>query len=408
MIRYELWIALRFLGQSRAQSVLIFGGASVGVAVIVFLTALLGGLQVSLIEKTLGSQAHVVVRPPELVTRRVFEAAPGQTALAMIDQPAQRLRPLEEWTKVMRQLEATEGVIAASPVVNGPGFVARGQAEKSVSLFGVVPERFDVIVPLSSKLVAGRFRLSAAEIVIGSALAKDLGVSVGDTLRVTATGGGEGEVLTVSGIFELGNQVVNSRWAVISLRRAQTLLGLPGSVTQIDLKVSEIFEAERIAVGIADQTGLVADSWMKTNADLLVGLRGQDSSGNMISFFVIIAVALGIASVLIVSVVQRSREIGILRATGTTSRSISRIFLIQGGITGVFASFFGCLLGAGLAKSFERLSPNPDGSPVFPVMLSVPLFAGASVIAILVGLLASYGPARRAARLDPATVIRHD
>ncbi|MFO0727882.1 MAG: ABC transporter permease [Myxococcota bacterium] len=407
-LRYEAMIAVRFLRQARAQTMLVFGGAAVGVGVIVFLTALLGGLQASLIEKTLGSQAHIVVKPPELITRRVYVRSSGETVAATVDRPAQRLRPLEEWTKVLRALEAVPGVTAASPVLNGPGFVARGGAEKSVSIFGVEPERFDVIVPIGKRLIAGHFRLSSAEILIGSLLAKDLGVEVGDSLRVYSTTGDAGEVLTIAGIFELGNQAVNTRWALIPLRRAQSLLGLPGGITQIDLRVDKIFDAQNIAERVEDQTGLVADSWMKTNADLLVGLKGQDSSGQMISFFVIVAVALGIASVLIVSVVQRSKEIGILRATGTTARSIARIFLIQGGITGLFASIFGCLLGAGLAKFFETLSRNPDGSPIFPVNLETPLFAGASLVAILVGLLASWGPARRAARLDPATVIRHD
>ncbi len=407
-MRYELMVAVRFLRQSAGQSLLVFGGAAVGVGVIIFLTALLGGLQASLIQKSLGSQAHIVVKPQELLTRRVYQEAAHEVVAAIVDRPAQRLRPVEEWVKVMRNLEQLPGVGSASPVCSGPGFVSRGRAEKSVLLLGVDPERFDAIIPVSTKLLAGRFRPSASEILIGSLLARDLGVSVGDSLRVYSTGGDSGAILSVAGIFELGNQVVNTRWALISLRRAQTLLNLSGGVTEIDLRVGEIFEADAIAERIEDQTGLVADSWMRTNADLLVGLKSQDSSGRLISFFVIVAVALGIASVLVVSVVQRSREIGIMRATGTTARMISRIFLIQGGLTGAFASVFGGLLGAALAKFFETLAKNPDGSPIFPVALTPGLFAGASAVAIVVGLLASYGPARHAARLDPATVIRHD
>jgi predicted lysophospholipase L1 biosynthesis ABC-type transport system permease subunit len=148
-----------------------------------------------------------------------------------------------------------------------------------------------------------------------------------------------------------------------------------------------------------DRNATPLPSWGRTDAHIWLGL---------FSFFVIVAVALGIASVLVVSVVRRSREIGIMRATGTTARMISRIFLIQGGLTGAFASVFGGLLGAALAKFFETLAKNPDGSPIFPVALTPGLFAGASAVAIVVGLLASYGPARHAARLDPATVIRHD
>ena len=127
----------------------------------------------------------------------------------------------------------------------------------------------------------------------------------------------------------------------------------------------------------------------------------------MIEFFVAVAVALGIASVLIVSVVQKSKEIGILRATGTTARRVRRIFIIQGGVLGGLGSLVGCGLGALFAMSFEKFALNPDGSPTVPVQLDASLFLGASLLAIGIGLLSAYVPARRAARLDPATAIRH-
>src|SRR5512132_380966 len=124
-------------------------------------------------------------------------------------------------------------------------------------------------------------------------------------------------------------------------------------------------------------------------------------------FFVIVAVALGIASVLVVSVVQESREIGILRAVGTSRARVMRIFLIQGGLVGLAGSAIGSALGAGLAVFFAGLARNADGSPIFPIDLSPALFLSAATIAIFTGLIAAVVPARRAARLDPASVIRH-
>ena len=118
------------------------------------------------------------------------------------------------------------------------------------------------------------------------------------------------------------------------------------------------------------------------------------------------AVALGIASVLIVSVVQKSRQIGILRAVGTSSRRILGVFLIQGGVLGLVGAFLGSGLGALLAKLFESLAREADGAPRFPVQLTPGLFAGATALATVIGLVAAVIPARRAARLDPATAIR--
>jgi lipoprotein-releasing system permease protein len=173
------------------------------------------------------------------------------------------------------------------------------------------------------------------------------------------------------------------------------------------VKGTQIFQAEELAARIQDRTGLDAESWMTRNSDLLVGLRSQSQSSRMIQVFVILAVALGIASVLAVSVVQKSREIGILKATGTRTPSITRIFLLQGGILGTAGSFLGIVIGAGLATFFASLATNPDGSPRFPVDLNVVLFGRTVAIALAVGLLAAILPARRAARMDPATVINN-
>jgi lipoprotein-releasing system permease protein len=145
---------------------------------------------------------------------------------------------------------------------------------------------------------------------------------------------------------------------------------------------------------------------MKSNRDLLIALRSQSSSSYMIQFFVAVAVALGIASVLIVSVVQRSREIGILRAIGTSRRRVIRVFLIQGAILGAAGSLLGVGLGSALALFFASLAKNPDGSATFPVDLNLHLFVVSALLAIATGLVAAVAPAHRAARLDPVEVIR--
>jgi len=145
---------------------------------------------------------------------------------------------------------------------------------------------------------------------------------------------------------------------------------------------------------------------MTTNAQLLNGLRSQSSSRYMIQTFVVIAVALGIASVLVVWVVQKNREIGILRAIGTSRQRIMRIFLIQGGLLGIGGWVAGSLLGSFLSLLFVHMASNPDGSPRFPVELTPGLFLGTGILAALTGLAAAVAPARRAAALDPAAVIQ--
>ncbi len=400
---FELFVALRFLREGRAQTGLILGGVSMGVAVIVFLSALIGGLQRTLIEQTLGSQSHITLRPPDEAARPLVE---GDGILRRFDPPGQRLRAIDQWQQVVSLLEKAPGVTAVSPSAAGAAFAARGNASRSVVLRGIDPDSYVRIVDVPKAIVAGEWRLRGAEAVIGTELATQLGVSVGDKIRVTTPESGAGSFL-VTGIFELGNRDVNGRWVLVPLRSAQTMLDLVGGASAIELKVEEIFEAENVAKGLERQTGLTADSWMKLNSQLLVALRSQDSSKSMIQVFVVLAVALGIASVLIVSVVQKSKEIGILKAMGTRTGKVMRIFLLQGGIVGIAGAIVGCTFGWALAKFFESLVSNPDGTPRFPADLGIGVYAGAAAVALGVGLLAAVAPARRAAKLEPATVIRN-
>jgi lipoprotein-releasing system permease protein len=380
----------------------------VGVGVVVFLSALISGLQATLIGQTLGAQPHVVVRPQPRTTRPVLDDAerPGQPRLVRQVQRAQQpIRSIDQWQRVLRRLERHPRVTHVSPLVAGAGVAVRGRTRKSVALMGVEPGRFRPVVPVADKLVRGRYDVSGKQVLIGTTLAGDLGVEVGDRLRLVGVDPA-GDMFTIAGVFDMGIREVNARWAVVSVRGAQTLLDLPGGVTDLQLRVRELFDADLIADDIERTTGLVADSWIELNESLLVGLRAQSNSSVMIQLFVFIAVALGIASVLIVSVVQRSREIGIMRAYGVSRGQISRIFLFQGGMVGLVGAVLGAALGAGLALLFQTMAVSPDGSPRFPVDLSWPILARGAAVALASGVLAAVFPARRAARLDPAEAIR--
>lgn len=395
-LSFPLQVALRFLREGRMQSVLILGGAGVGVAVLIFLSCLITSLQDSLIAQTLGSQAHIVVRPPDEVVLPVLR---DLAVFRSIEKPAQRLSPIPQWQRVVDDVAATPGVVATSPVVAGSAQAFRGLAKRAVTVRGIVPEAFDAIIDLKSRMKDGTWQVAGEGCLIGTELARELGVVTGDRLRVLVDED-HSTTFRVQGIFDLGAKDVNLRWVLVPLRQAQTRFDLEGSVSLVEVRVDDIFGATAIAASIAARTGLVADSWMTLNAQLMVALQSQGSSSNMIQFFVIIAVALGISSVLVVSVVQKGREVGILRAMGASSSQVQRIFLWQGAIVGTAGSVFGSLMGYGLLALFQ-LAPL-----TFTISTPPSLFLRACVIALVTGLLAAVLPARRAARLDPAVAIR--
>jgi len=404
-VPFELFVALRYLRAQGGQTVLILAGIGVGVGVIIFLSALITGLQDSIIDRTLGSQAHVVVRAPEEVPRQLPTQGPELRAWT-VERPPQRVRSIDGWREIANQLERTTGIVGVAPTVTGPAIAVRGQGSLAISVRGIELESYQTIVDVRSRLVDGSFDLTGAQAVVGIGLAEKLGIGLGGRIRVQSVGD-RSAVYTVSGLFDYSSVSLNESLVFTSLRGAQTLFDLNGGVSAFELKGTDIFQADATADRIRDRTGLDARSWMSQNGDLLTGLRSQSMSSIMIQVFVILAVALGIASVLAVSVVQKAREIGIMRATGTQAGSVTRIFLIQGAVLGAIGSVLGIALGTFLALFFAAMARNPDGSATFPIALTGALYGRSVAVAMIVGLIAAVIPARDATRMDPATVIRN-
>ncbi len=395
-------VCLRYLREGRMQTLLILAGVTAGVAVIIFLTTLITQLQASIIDKTLGSQAHIVLKPPRAANQTVLP--PGNTA-AIVQPRAQRLRSIDQWEAVARLAAQTVGVQAVSPVLSGAGFAARAEANQPIALIGVDPLAHQRIVRMDKYLTQGRFDLSGANGVIGIELAKDLGVAVGDKIRVI-TMDGRNDLLSIAGVFDIGNRDLNRRWVYTSIKMAQSLLDLPGGITEIDLRVNDLFQAEATARQLQAQTGLFVESWMQTNAQLLTALKSQSTSNNLIRLFVVLIVAVGIASVLVVSVVQKQKEIGILRAMGASPRRVMSVFLLQGGFYGLLGSALGSALSLALLNFFSRVSRNADGTLLISAEIEPSVMAWACALALIVGLAAAALPARRAARMDPVQAIR--
>ncbi|WP_440454074.1 ABC transporter permease [Psychrobacter sp. ASPA161_9] len=396
----EAIIAMSFLREGRAQSLMITVGVAVGVAVIIFITALVQGLQSNLIENTLGTQAHIRLLSPDEVNR-VLPPKAGTVQLIQEDKRPQRLRSINNWQQVTTTLDQLPLLTAVSPTVSGPAFVRRGDALESVALVGTDLERYQKIIPLEDYLINGELRVGADDVLIGSELAKNLGVQVGSKLRIE-TGQQNNAVVNIVGIFDLGVRELDARYVYLDLKQAQSLLSLPGGVTVIDLTVADIFAAEDIAAQVGRLTSLQAESWIETNSQLMNALSAQSLSTNMIIVFVAISVAFGIASVLSVSVVQRTREIGILRATGATRQQILRIFLIQGAVFGLLGSMLGSVASYALVWVFNTFGPG-----LFYIPVSANLIMLAMLLATLSGILAAAIPSRRAAALDPVVAIRY-
>jgi lipoprotein-releasing system permease protein len=404
LLGFERQVAMRFLREGRMQTLLIIVGVAAGVAVIAYISALINGLQSSTLTKTLGAQGHITLRSLDDVVLPASQPQPGTTVFTDIQPKAQRLRSVVNWQTLVPVLEAMPAISDVSPMVSGAGLALRGEATQSIALLGVDLDRYDRIVGLRSKVVSGVASLAPGEAIMGKELASDLGVRIGG--RLTVQTGSVSDSVRISALVDLGVRDLNRRTVIVPLRAAQSLLGLPGGATNLDIKVHDVWKAQSLAEGLRQQYPYKVESWQENNAQLVSALNAQSVSTSIIRGVVLVVVVLGIASVLVVSVVQKQREIGILRAMGTTRAQILRVFLLQGAVLGAAGSLMGLVLAVAMIWLFTTFVLGSDGQPLFAITLPLATAIQVALIATVCGVLAAIAPARRAAAMDPAHAIR--
>lgn len=396
---YELYIAIRFLIKGRFQTLLLFGGVALGVAVQFFLNSLIGGLQLSLIERTVGTAPHILVLPREAAPTSILSEA-GQV-LDFRKAPVISDREILQWEQYAEWLKKQPGLKAVCPVASGQGFIERNGLNLAVAIKGVEPAQGALIYKFDKNIVSGEARLSGETVVVGLNLAEKFQLKPGDRLFIR-NDRGAGDYFAVGGIIDLGSAAANSV-VFMSLERGQKFLSLNG-INMIEIQIEDVFKAEKLAsVWRREFSRVRVESWQERNRELLTALRSQSSSSNLIQFFVLFAISLGIASVLGISAVQKSRQLGILKAIGVDNRGAARIFLIQGLAIGLGGSAAGIIIGYSLSLFFIKVF----GTGTFNLQLEAANFILPAVLAVLVSALASLSPARKAARLTPIEVIRY-
>ncbi len=237
-----IWtVAWRLLREGRFQTALILGGVTIGVGVIVYITAIVNGLQANIIERTLSSQAHVVLRPADRLNQAALSAPDGVTPLADVRKRTQRENTIANWTPLLHEIRAHPRVTASAVMASGPGVAQQGGVRKSVSLMGIELDDYQTVVRLDNKLRSGQLQLAAGEALIGVELAADLGLSPGSRLRLQSASGEQISV-RVAATLDFGLKDLNRRWVLMPLRDAQNLLGYRLDITEIYVRTDQLFE----------------------------------------------------------------------------------------------------------------------------------------------------------------------
>lgn len=388
-MRLGFKIAIRFLRSNLGQTILIVIGITIAVAVQIFIGSLIQGLQKSLVDKTIGSSSQITVSSDS------------------------NNKEIGDYQDIINTITSKETQVKYISAVSDHSALYKEDGDtKSLLVRGMDLAKSEGIYKWKENLVFGKLPSKKNEILIGVDLKKEYGWKLGDTVKLLTADQKEFKCKIV-GFFDLRVSSLNSSWGIVTLPSAQKMFSTGDKVTSIEMQVNEnvVFSADKIAsdiLGKIDGKKLKVDNWKAQNEQLLSGLQGQSVSSIMIQAFVLISVVLGISSVLAITVMQKSRQIGILKAMGLKNSAASFVFLSEGIILGIFGAVCGILLGFGLSAAFSAFVLNPDGTPVVALYLDRNFLIFSGIIALAASMVAALIPARKSTKLNPIDIIRNN
>lgn len=418
-MRYEWFIGLRYLKAKRKQtfiSIITFisiFGVALGVWALIVVLSVMSGFESTLKEKILGTQAHLVILK---ASQEGFEGH----------------------EEVLKKAESVPGVVAAAPFVFSQVMLSSESAVSGVVLKGIAPDQETRVTDLGRNMKAGSLlalkkgdEKEGPAIILGSELAKHLRVGVGDPIQVISPLGTMTPMgmmpkmkrFVVGGLFHSGMYEFDNTIAYISVESAQRFFGMGTQITGIEVRVKDIYKVKEIAREIRKRIGFPfwTKDWMEMNRNLFSALKLEKIAMFIILVLIVLVAAFNIISTLIMVVMEKNKDIAILKSMGATSQGILRIFVIEGLVIGVVGTFLGAIVGLVTALNLEKVTAfveNLFGFKVLPTDVYYidklpsqvnPLDVGLIILtAMLISLLATLYPSWRASKLDPAEALRYE
>lgn len=424
---YELFISLRYLRAKRRSAFISIitlistAGVALGVMALIIVLAVMTGFEMDLKDKILGTNAHVVVMKS------------GGT--------------IDDYEGLMEKLGKYDGVVAATPFIYNQVMLAAGKNVSGVVLRGIDPETDMKVTNLHKAMIDGKLSALLPEpgsisigkdsapplpgLIIGKELARNLNLFVGDQVNVVSPMGNitplgmipKMKGYRVAGIFHTGMFEYDSTLAYVWLKDAQNFLGMGDSVTGIQLKVADVYGTTTLSKRINSDLGLSyhARDWMQMNKNILFALKTEKVVMFIILTLIVLVAAFGIASTLFMLVMEKTRDIAILKSMGATGRSIMKIFILEGLIIGFSGTVAGVISGLLIAKNlegivdlvqrltgFELFSRDIYYLDRFPSHVVPADVLIISVTAVIISFLATLYPSWQASRLLPSEALRYE
>lgn len=428
MMRYELMVGLRYLRAKRSEAfislitVISIVGVMIGVMTLNIVLAVMTGFEEDLRDRILGFNPHIV-----LVSYAGTIANPDE---------------------VVQKVKDTPGVAAAAPLVYSQVMLSSGQSVSGVVVRGVPPELEEAVIDLKAHLTSGSLEGLGAPfevpvegtdndtdkdgrpdmttltgVILGQELAKQLGLAVGDPVSVVSPLGTPSPVgpipkvkrFVLAGTFDSGMYDYDSGLLYMGLADAQKFFGLGKAITGVEIRVTDLYGAEKVARQLEETLGTPfrARDWMEVNRNLFLAFKLEKVVYFIVLTLIVLVAAFNIVATLIMVVMEKRKDIAILKSMGATDRSIARIFMLKGLIIGVVGTLLGVIggyAGCWILKRYQFVELPKDVFYVstLPVRVYGENFATVALVSVVICLLATIYPARQAAGLAPVEVIRYE
>ena len=407
---FELQIAIRYLRSKRKNrfisliTYISITGVVIGVAALIIILSVMNGFESDVRARFINLDGHVTVR------RYHYEG-------------------ITTFGAVMNQIKGSKEIVSLTPYIHDKGYIISAEEATGVLIRGIDIGSAAAVTDINTNLISGRFDLGKLEderpaygIVLGNELAKKLRVQIDDEVKVASLAGVTSITqmpqmlrFKVKGILKTGLFEIDENFAFVSIESAQKLFNMPGQVSGIKIKIKNYQQAEVVAEDIENKLGYPfrAISWKTSNQNLYAWIQIQKWAGFIMLSLIVLVAAFNIISTLIMVSMEKTRDIGILKSMGATSKNIRTIFTIEGLVVGVFGTAIGCLIGyllcwAQMKYKFFALPGDVYIISWLPILMKGSDFLLIAVTAVLLAFLATLYPAHKSASLDPVTAIRYE
>ncbi len=407
-----LRIAAAHLMARKRQSIISIMGVALGVGFFIAVSGMMAGFQQFLLRELIESYPHITitdeyrnnpVQPAELL-------APVGAVHVARTEPRDPVRGLAGAPAMIQALDATAG-IAVAPVLRGQLLLRQSGRDYAVTALGIEPEREVRVTRVAEYMIAGSISsLNAVPdgVVIGKVLAERMQVELGDTV-VVASPAGVRTGLRIVGIFDSGMDSLDRGQVYVSLAKQQSLQARPRVINELRLRLQNVSQSIAMAASLEARFGYKAAPWEETNARFLQVFKVQNLTIYPTVGAILLVAGFGIFNIISTIVMEKSRDIAILRAVGLPRHVLLNVFLLQGLVVALLGTVLGWALAYGMA-AFLSTVPAPGSTPTNPRNLSIATeawrFGLAGGLAFIIAMLAAFLPARKAARTNPLEIIR--